>query len=78
MLFEPFVRFNVFSSVRVTEWPPIGGVAAFSAYDMFSWYKNDVHKCHSRFFSPPLGLWSEKIFLIAPIPDHCIIVLFHS
>ena len=22
-----------------TEWPPIGKVAAHSAYDMFSWYK---------------------------------------
>ena len=24
MLFEPYVRFHTFSSVRVTEWPPIG------------------------------------------------------
>ena len=24
MLFEPYVRFHIFSSVRVTEWPPIG------------------------------------------------------
>ena len=24
MLFEPFVRFLIFSSVRVTEWPPLG------------------------------------------------------
>ena len=23
----------------VTEWPPIGKIAAHSAYDMFSWYK---------------------------------------
>ena len=22
MLFEPYVRFHIFSSVRVTEWPP--------------------------------------------------------
>ena len=36
MLLEPYVRFHIFSSVRVTEWPPIG--AAHSAYDMFSWY----------------------------------------
>ena len=39
MLFEPYVRFHIFSSVRVTEWPAIGGIAAHSAYDMFSWYK---------------------------------------
>ena len=24
MLFEPYVRFHIFSSVLVTEWPPIG------------------------------------------------------
>ena len=23
---------------KVTEWPPIGKIAAHSAYDMFSWY----------------------------------------
>ena len=34
MLFEPYVRFHIFSSVRVTEWPPIGE----NAYDMFSLY----------------------------------------
>ena len=25
--------------VKVTEWPPIGKIAAHSADDMFSWYK---------------------------------------
>ena len=25
-------------SQQVTEWPPIGKIAAHSAYDMFSWY----------------------------------------
>ena len=24
MLFEPYVHFHIFSSVQVTEWPPIG------------------------------------------------------
>ena len=24
VLFKPYVRFHIFSSVRVTEWPPIG------------------------------------------------------
>ena len=24
MLFEPQVRFHIFTSVRVTEWPPVG------------------------------------------------------
>ena len=36
VLFEAYVRFQIFSSVRVTEWPPIGKIAV---YDMFSWYK---------------------------------------
>ena len=39
MLFEPYVRYHIFSTVWVTEWPPIGGKAAHSAYDMFSLYK---------------------------------------
>ena len=25
--------------VKATEWPPIGKIAAHSAYEMFSWYK---------------------------------------
>ena len=25
--------------VSCSEWPPIGKIAAHSAYDMFSWYK---------------------------------------
>ena len=36
MLFEPYVRFHIFSYDRVTEWPSIGKKAAHSAYDMFS------------------------------------------
>ena len=31
--------FIFFSYVYVTERPPIGKIAAHSAYDMFSWYK---------------------------------------
>ena len=31
----PYVCFHSFSSVKVTEWPPIGKIAAHSAYDMF-------------------------------------------
>ena len=25
--------------VKVTEWPPIGKIAAHSVYEMFSWYR---------------------------------------
>ena len=31
--------FSRFGWVCVAGWPPIGKVAARSAYDMFSWYK---------------------------------------
>ena len=29
------VPFHIFNQVKVTEWPPIGKIAAHSAYDMF-------------------------------------------
>ena len=51
------------------------GIAAHSAYDMFSWY---THLSVILVFFPPLGLWSGIIFLIAPFPDHCLIVPFHE
>ena len=35
VLLTPYVCFLIFSSVKVTEWPPIGKIAAHSAYDMF-------------------------------------------
>ena len=31
--------FSYFRYVKVTEWPPIGKIAAHSAYEMFSWYR---------------------------------------
>ena len=35
VLLAPYVCFHIFSKVKVTEWPPIGKIAAHSAYDMF-------------------------------------------
>ena len=35
VLLAPYVCFHSFSKVKVTEWPPIGKIAAHSAYDMF-------------------------------------------
>ena len=58
--------------VKVTEWPPIGKIAAHSAYEMFSWYK---YLIVSMVFSH-LGVWSGSLFLIAPFPDLCLLVLF--
>ena len=59
-------------NVKVTEWPPIGKIAAHSAYEMFSWYK---YLIVSLVFSY-LGFWSGSLFLIAPFPDLCLLVLF--
>ena len=59
--------------VKVTEWPPIGKIAAHSAYEMFSWYK---YLIVSLVFSH-LGFWSGSLFLIAPFPDLCLLVLFY-
>ena len=72
MLLAPYVCFHIFSSVKVTEWPPIGKIAAHSAYEMFSWYK---YLIVSLVFSR-LGFWSGNLFLIAPFPDLCLLVPF--
>ena len=60
--------------VKVTEWPPIGKIAAHSAYETFSWYK---YLIVTLVFSH-LGFWSGSLFLIAPFPDLCLLVLFHN
>ena len=52
----------------------IGKIAAHSAYEMFSWYK---YLIVSLVFSH-LGFWSGNLFLIAPFPDLCLLVPFHS
>ena len=57
----------------VTEWPPIGKIAAHSAYEMFSWYK---YLIVSLVFSH-LGFWSGNLFLIASFPDLCLLVPFY-
>ena len=75
MLLAPyvcFVCFHIFSKVYVAEWPPIGKIAAHSAYDMFSWYK---YLIVNLVFSH-LGFWSGNLFLIPPFPDLCLLVLF--
>ena len=37
MLLAPYVCFHIL--VKLTDWSPIGKIAAHSAYEMFSWYK---------------------------------------
>ena len=50
----------------------IGKIAAFSAYDVFSWCKYlIVGLVFSR-----RGLWSGGLLLVAPFPDLCLFVPF--
>ena len=58
--------------LKVTEWPPIGKIAAHMAYKMFSWYK---YLIVSLVYSH-LGFWSGNLFLVAPFPDLCLLVRF--
>ena len=39
VLLVPYVCYHNFSYVKVTEWSPIGKIAAHLAYNMFSLYK---------------------------------------
>ena len=58
--------------VKVTGWPPVGKIAAHSAYEMFSWCGYlIVGLVFSR-----LGFWGGILFLVAPFPDLCLLVLF--
>ena len=60
--------------VKLTEWPPIGKIAAHSAYEMFSWYKYLI--VSFLFFFSHLGFWSGSLFLIAPFPDLAYLYFF--
>ena len=79
VLVAPFLCYHIFRYVKVTEWPPIGNTAAYSAYDMFSWYKYLIVNLFFFFvlFFSYLGFWSGNVFLIAPFPDRCLLVHFH-
>ena len=52
----------------------MGKIAAHSAYEMFSWCGCLIV---SLVFSH-LGFWSGSLFLIAPFPDLCLLVLFSN
>ena len=56
----------------LTERPPIGKIAAHSAYDMF----HDIKYLIVSLVFSHLGFWSGNLFLIAPFPDLCLLVLF--
>ena len=58
--------------VKVTEWPPIGKIAAHSAYDMF----HGISTWLLVWFFPTSVFWSGNLFLIAPFPDLCLLVPF--
>ena len=56
VLLAPYVCFHIFSEVKVTEWSPIGKIAAHSAYEMFSWYVPD---CWFGIFPPRCLEWES-------------------
>ena len=56
--------------VKLTEWPPIGKIAAHSVYDMF----HGINYLIISLFFSHLGFWSGNLFLIAPFPDLCLLV----
>ena len=61
--------------IKVTEWPPVGKIFGCSfGLRYVSWYK---YLIVSLVFSH-LGFWSGNLFLIAPFPDLCLLVLFFS
>ena len=47
--------------------------AAHSDYDMFSKYKYLI----VNLGFPHFGFWSRNFFLIAPFPDHCLLLPFY-
>ena len=49
--------------------------AAHSAYDMFSKYKYLI--VNLLFLTSVFAFWNENFFLIAPFPDHCLLVPFY-
>ena len=55
VLLAPYVCFHIL--VKVTEWPPIGKIAAHSAYEMFSWYQYLI--VGLVFFSPRFLEWES-------------------
>ena len=62
--------------MAVTEWPPIGKIAAHSACNVFLWY-------HYKYLIVNLvlsqsGFWCGNLFLIAPFPDRSPLVSFHK
>ena len=49
-------------------------IAAHLAYDIFPWFKY----LSVNLVFHTLGFWSGHFFLIAPFPDHCLLVPSHT
>ena len=56
MLLAPYVCFHIFNYVKVTEWLPIGKIAAHSAYDMFHGISARLLVCLFFFFVFGVGI----------------------
>ena len=68
MLFKPSVLFHF-----LVQFEYLSGRLLGSSYSLGLSYVFFVYV--PKLF-PPLGLWSGNIFLIAPFPDHCLLVPF--
>ena len=64
------LRYVFIFLVKVTEWRPIGKIAAHSAYEMFLWYKYLIVSLVFLISVFGVGIF----FLIAPFPDLCLLV----
>ena len=52
VLFEPYVRFHIFCSVRVAGWPPFGGGGGGCSLGLRCVFLVYVPKCHFSFSHP--------------------------
>ena len=66
--------FSCFGWVKVTEWPPVGKMAAHSACEVFSWYQCLV----VGLFYPASVFGVGIFFMTAPFPDLCLRVPFNQ
>ena len=70
MLFEPYVCFHNLVQFGLLSDRLLGYSYLLGLRYVFL---VQVLKCHFSSI-PPLGLWSGNFFLIAPFPDHCLLV----
>ena len=74
MLLETYVRFYILVQFVCLSGRLLGNSCSLGLRYVFL---VKVPMCHFSFFFSPLCLWSGNFFLIAPFPDHCLLVPFY-